>query len=157
ELGQDVDLMDLAEMSGDFLLPTAYKERPPKVQAMVDRFLAADGVVFVVPEYNGSYPGAVKLFIDMLPYPQGFDRRACAFVGLAAGEFRGLRAVEHLQQVAGYRMAHIYPRRCFIGRSYSQFDEDGRIKDPELDIRLKDQARGFVEFIERVGSPVEAE
>lgn len=147
EQGASVDVLDMEELTPEFLSPTAYKEPEPAVSAMVDRFLAADGVVFVVAEYNGSYPGILKLFVDMLPYPEGFDSRPCAFVGLAAGKFQGLRAVEHLQQVAGYRMAHIYPRRLFIGNSYSQFDGEGRLRDEELATRLHAMAGGFLGFI----------
>ena len=72
-LGHEVDLLDMAELPADALLPTAYKERPASVQALVDRFLASDGAVFVVAEYNGSYPGVLKLFVDMLPFPDGFN------------------------------------------------------------------------------------
>jgi NAD(P)H-dependent FMN reductase len=147
ELADSVDLLDLGQMGAEFLDAGAYKNPPPQVAALVDRFLASDGAVFLVPEYNGSYPGVLKLFIDMLPYPQGFEGRPCAFTGLSAGQFRGLRAVEHLQQVAGYRNAYIYPRRCFIGESYRQFDAESRLTDPELERRLRDQARGFVAFV----------
>ena len=145
-LSQQVDFLDMNELSADVLLPTAYKEKTPAVQSLVDRFLTSEGVVFVIPEYNGSYPGILKLFIDMLPFPEGLDSRPCAFVGLAAGHFKSLRAVEHFQQVAGYRNAYIYPRRVFIGDSYSQF-EDEKIKDAELVERLNVQAKGFVDFI----------
>src|SRR5690606_19539384 len=106
-----VDLLDMNELPPEILSPGAYKQPAESVRQLVERFLAADGVVFVVPEYNGSYPGVLKLFVDMLPYPQGFENRPCAFVGLAAGQFKSLRAVEHLQQVAGYRNAFVYPRR----------------------------------------------
>ena len=148
-LGSEVDFLDMNELPADALLPTAYKEKTPEVQAMVDRFVASDGAVFVVPEYNGSYPGILKLFVDMLPFPEGFDSRPCAFIGLAAGQFRSLRAVEHFQQVAGYRNAYLYPRRVFIGDSFSQF-EDGKLKDDELVQRLSKQAEGFVEFVKSV-------
>ncbi|TVR42520.1 MAG: NADPH-dependent oxidoreductase [Planctomycetota bacterium] len=151
KLEVSVDLMDLEQvLSPDFLAPTAYKQPSPAVTAAVDRFLAADGVVFVVPEYNGSYPGALKLFIDMLPYPAGFDNRPCAFIGLAAGRFASLRAVEHFQQVAGYRNALQFPRRVLISDSYQQFDANG-LKDPELAQRLAEQASGFVDFVKVVG------
>ena len=54
-LGADVDVIDLAEvLSADFVSPTAYKEPSAAIIAATDRFIAADGVVFVVPEYNGS-------------------------------------------------------------------------------------------------------
>ena len=148
--GQTVDVLDMNELPAEALLPTAYKEQPESVTKLVDRFLASDGVVFVVPEYNGSYPGVLKLFIDMLPYPAGFDSRPSAFVGIAAGQFKSLRAVEHFQQVAGYRNAYIYPRRIFIGDSFKQF-VDGKLADDELGKRLHKQAEGFLKFIESVG------
>ena len=146
KLDCSVDLLDMAELPAEALLPTAYKERPATVETLVDRFLKADGVSFVVPEYNGSYPGVLKLFIDMLPFPDGFDGRPCAFIGLAAGQFKGLRAVEHFQQVAAYRNAYLYPRRLFIGDSFKQFI-DGKLADDELSQRLCEQAEGFVQFV----------
>jgi NAD(P)H-dependent FMN reductase len=83
--------------------------------------------------------------------PEGFEGRPCAFIGLAAGQFKSLRAVEHFQQVAGYRNAHIYPRRIFIGDSFKQF-VDGKLADDELSTRLFGQADGFLEFVKRVSS-----
>lgn len=144
-----VDLLDMAELPTSILAETAYKEPAQEVKDLVDRFLKSDGAVFVVPEYNGSYPGVLKLFVDMLPYPEGFDSRPCAFIGLAAGQFKGLRAVEHFQGVAGYRNAHMFPRRLFIGDSYSQF-VDGKLSDDELTTRLKEQADGFADFVKRI-------
>jgi NAD(P)H-dependent FMN reductase len=144
-----VDLLDMGELPPEVLQPTAYKEQPANVAALVQRFLKADGVVFVIPEYNGSYPGVLKMFVDMLPFPEGFDSRPCAFVGLAAGQFKSLRAVEHFQQVAGYRNAFIFPRRLFIGDSFKQFI-DGKLADDALTERLQKQADGFLEFIGNV-------
>ena len=114
QLGHSVDLLDMQELPAEALQPTAYKEQDPKVAALVQRFLKSEGAVFIVPEYNGSYPGVLKLFVDMLPYPEGFESRPCAFIGLAAGQFKSLRAVEHFQQVSGYRNAYNFPRRLFL-------------------------------------------
>lgn len=147
----DVDLLDMAELPVAALHEDAYKEPADDVTALVNRFLRSDGVVFIVPEYNGSYPGVLKLFTDMLPYPEGFDSRPCAFIGLAAGQFHGLRAVEHYQGVAGYRNAYIYPRRLFIGDSYSKF-VDGKLGDDKLTERLHAQAEGFLQFVAAVKS-----
>ena len=67
ELQQEVDLLDMAELPAEILQPSVYKSQPESVRHLVERFLRADGAVFVVPEYNGSYPGVLKLFVDMLP------------------------------------------------------------------------------------------
>ena len=148
-LDTSVDLLDMAELPQSVLSGDSYKSPSPEVTEFVARFLKADGVVFVVPEYNGSFPGVLKLFVDMLPYPEGFDSRPCAFIGLAAGQFKGLRAVEHFQGVAGYRNAHMYPRRLFIGDSFSQF-VDGKLSDDELTDRLAKQATGFADFVKAI-------
>lgn len=150
-LGHEVDGLDMRELAPEALTPTAYGHRPPAVQALVDRFLASEGAVFVIPEYNGSYPGVLKLFIDMLPFPEGFEARPCAFIGLAAGQFKGLRAVEHFQQVAAYRNAHVLPRRLFIGDSFKAFI-DGKLADDELSQRLRDQASEFSSFVARLSN-----
>lgn len=149
--GQDVDVIDMQELPAEVLQPTAYKEQPENVAALVQRFLKADGAVFVVPEYNGSYPGVLKLFVDMFPFPEGFENRPCAFIGLAAGQFKSLRAVEHFQQVAGYRNAYTFPQRLFIGDSFKQF-VDGKLADDALSERLESQAEGFLKFIQSVKS-----
>ena len=151
QLGHEVDELDMEELPSEALAATAYKQKSPTIQALIDRFLASDGAVFVIPEYNGSYPGVLKLFVDMLPFPEGFDARPCAFLGLAAGQFHGLRAVEHFQGVAGYRNAYIYPRRLFIGDSYSKF-VDGKLSDDKLTDRLKQQADGFLKFVQSLKS-----
>lgn len=145
--GHTVDVLDCAEMGPAFIAPDAYKEPAAEVTTLVKRFMDSDGVVFVVPEYNGSYPGIVKLFIDMLPYPEGFESRPCMFVGVAAGQFAGLRAVEHLQQVAGYRNAHIYPRRTFISDSYKTIAADKGPLDGELAQRIQHNLMGFITYI----------
>lgn len=146
-----VDVLDMIELPVEILQPSAYQDPSPQVRSLVERFLAADGVVFVVPEYNGSFPGVLKLFVDMLPYPQGFDGRPCAFIGISAGQFMSLRAVEHFQQVAAYRNAHLFPRRLFIGDSFRQFI-DGKLSNDDLGKRLREQATGFIKFTQTIRS-----
>ncbi len=153
--GCSVDRMDLT-LGPAFLDPGAYKSPAPEIQAMVARFCKADGVVFIVPEYNGSFPGVLKLFIDMLPYPAGFDGRPCAYIGLAAGQFQGLRAVEHLQGVAGYRQAHNFPVRLFVGDVKSVFTPQGGFANPQLADRLAKQCDGFQRYVSSLKPPAKA-
>ena len=106
----------------------------------------------MVPEYNGSYPGALKYFIDMWKYPDSFENRCVAYVGIAAGMWGGLRPIEHLQGVMGYRNAHQFNQRVFINSLYSRWDSEQRqfrkLTEREFDINelLFKQAQDFVEF-----------
>ena len=73
--GCTVQVIDLADLPSELLSPTVYKEKPESFTAFHDPILNADGVVFVVPEYNGSFPGILKFYIDLWKYPDAFEGR----------------------------------------------------------------------------------
>ena len=52
-----------------------YGKDNPVLKAFNEPIINADGLIFVIPEYNGSYPGILKLFVDYLPFPEAFERR----------------------------------------------------------------------------------
>ena len=143
-------LLDLAELPSEIFAPTAYAAKPPSLARFTDAIRAADGLVVVTPEYNGSVPGILKYFIDMLPFPESFEQRPVCFVGLAAGIWGALRPVEQLQAIFGYRNAYIFPDRVFLPGISKLLDESGRLANPALEQRLASQAAGFVSFVERL-------
>lgn len=146
-LGEPVHVIDLAQLPPDSFQGSSYASKSPAVQAAGDAVLQSRGLVVVTPEYNGSFPGALKYFIDLLPFPAAFERRPVVFVGLAAGEWGGLRPVEQLQAIFSYRNAHIYPERVFIPGVYKVLGPDGRIHDERILARLTRQASGFLKFV----------
>lgn len=120
---------------------------PKEVRDFSRPLLLADGLVIVCPEYNGGYPGILKLFIDYLPFPESLDKKPVAFVGEANGAFGAMRAVEQLQQVAGYRNAHVFPERVFISRVNKNFDEEEGIRDDLQQELLDSQVTNFARFV----------
>jgi hypothetical protein len=56
--------------------------------------------------------------------------------------------VEQLQAVFTYRTAYVYPDRVFMPLVNNLLDGSGKLKDPELLLRLRAQAEGFVKFVE---------
>jgi len=147
-LGVPFQVLDLAELPAEIILPAVYAQKPEAFRKFSDAVLAADGLVVVTPEYNGSFPGVLKYFIDLLPFPESFERRPVCFVGLAAGMWGALRSVEQLQTIFGYRNAHIYPERVFLPGITKSLDEAGRFANPDLEKRLASQAAGFTKFVE---------
>ena len=139
-------LLSLTEMTPEIFDPSSYAKKPPKMAELQQRVLNARGLHIVTPEYNGSFPGVLKYFIDMLKFPESFERKPVAFVGEANGIWGGLRPVEQLQQVFGYRNAHIYPDRVFIPAVGQKLDADGNVTDPAINDRLAKQAAGFAAF-----------
>jgi NAD(P)H-dependent FMN reductase len=145
-LNVKVDLLDVAELNFNDVAGAAYKAPKGSFVAGVERATKAEGIVFVVPEYNGSFPGSLKMFIDYWKYPDTFEFRPVAFVGLGT-RWGGLRPVEHLQQVFGYRNAYVFPHRVFISNIHSAV-KDGKFVDPKINDLLKTQAGDFVKFIQ---------
>ncbi len=150
ELGVAVRTLDLAQLPPEIFSPASYAEKPASFQPFNDAVTSADGVILVSPEYNGGIPGVLKYFIDMLKFPESFERRPVCFVGVAAGIWGALRPIEQLQAIFGYRNAFIYPERVFLPRIDSLLTEAGGLKDPEVVDRLRSQATGFVDFVERL-------
>lgn len=149
-LGVNTHRLDLAELPPEIFSPTSYAEKPAAFKTFTDPILAADGLVIVTPEYNGSLPGILKYFIDMLPFPESFEQRPVCFVGLAAGIWGALRPVEQLQAIFGYRNAYVFPERVFIPGVGKVLDPAGRLTSPDLEKRLANQAAGFVSFVEKL-------
>jgi len=150
ELKVPLRVMDLAQMPQEIFSPASYAEKPKSFLPFAGGVLKSSGLHVVTPEYNGSVPGVLKYFIDMLKFPESFERRPVCFTGLAAGIWGALRPVEQLQAIFGYRNAYIYPERVFLPQITNLLDANGRLNDAELLGRLKKQAEGFVSFVESV-------
>jgi NAD(P)H-dependent FMN reductase len=151
ECGEEVTLVDLSRLPPELFSPSSYATRPAGFRPFQDAVLEASGIVTVVPEYNGSYPGVLKYFIDMLQFPESLVGKPAAFVGLSSGRWGGLRAVEQLSMVFQYRNAHLYGRRVFLPAIGTLLDEDDRLCDPDALDRLDGAARGFVDFCRSLG------
>ncbi len=146
KIAADVEIIDLANMPLNELSTASYGgELPPGIKKEIDKVDAADGLVIVTPEYNGSMPGVLKYFIDYWSYPRSFESRPVAFIGLGF-RWGGLRPVEHLQQIFGYRNAYIFPERIFL-TNISNVLVDGKITDETVAKLMEKQTAGFVKFI----------
>src|SRR5581483_2434743 len=97
ELEVPLHVLDLAQLPPEIFHPSSYAEKPQAFHPFADAVLKAAGLHVVTPEYNGGMPGVLKYFIDMLKFPESFERRPVCFVGLAAGIWGALRPVEQFQ------------------------------------------------------------
>lgn len=152
ELQVPTELVDLAQLATHGLVGGNYfKGAQGEIKDTVDKMTKAEGIVFIVPEYNGSYPGILKLFIDYWKYPETFEGRPCCFIGLGI-RFGGARAVEHLQQVLGFRNGFVFNQKVFIANVGQALSQDGELTDPLIKDLLKFQARDFSKFIKALKS-----
>lgn len=149
--GEEVEIIDLCKLPLNELTGAEYSEEKPAVlKEMNAKVDASDGLIVIAPEYNGSMPGILKLFIDHMSFPQAFENRPVCFIGLG-GRFGGLRPVEHLQQVFGYRNAFIFPVRVFLINVWNIL-KDGKITEEITADLIIEQVTGFQKFTKALKS-----
>ena len=128
---------------------------PVPVQTLADAIRAADGVIFVSPEYNYSIPGGLKNAIDWvsrLPN-QPFANKPVMMISAAAGILGGGRMQYDLRRCMIFLDALTMNKpEVFIGGAMQKFDEkSGQLKDEQAVGFIKQQLAAFAKFIEQHG------
>jgi NAD(P)H-dependent FMN reductase len=141
----DVEVLDLRDWPlpmfgehlgtiGDFRDPT-YSD--PIVKRWNQKIKEADAYLVVTPEYNHSIPGVLKNAIDSVFVSFAFRNKPLAAVGYSGGIAGGVRAIEHLAQVA--IEAELVPLRTavIIPQVLEAFNVSGKPVNPVTDISLR--------------------
>lgn len=118
----DIDLVDLAEARLPEILTDHDETIPPQVRALAPRLAAADGFVVVTPEYNRSFPAALKTAIDW--YHEEWQAKPVAFVSYGR-ESGGLHAAAALRQVFAELHAVAIRDGISLPNYWDQFAADG--------------------------------
>jgi NAD(P)H-dependent FMN reductase len=59
---------------------------------------STDGFLFIIPEYNWSFPGEFKLLLDSAS-PENYTKRAAGLVTVSTGEYGGARVATSILPV----------------------------------------------------------
>jgi len=121
EKGQICQIIDLVDLPQDFIFSALFENtgEHPVFNEIQKKINESEKFVFVVPEYNGSFPGVLKAFLDGLEFPGSLQGKTGALVGLASGHMGGALALSHLTDVLHYMgmlVLPIKPRLPRIGK-----------------------------------------
>jgi len=118
---------------GDFANPT-YSE--PIVRRCNRKIKRADAYLVITPEYNHSVPAVLKNAIDSVFVSFAFRNKPMSVVGYSGGIAGGVRAIEHLAQIA--IEAEMVPMRTvtIFPQVFEAFDDDQRPKNPVTELSL---------------------
>jgi NAD(P)H-dependent FMN reductase len=116
----------------------------PVVKAWNRKIKEGGAYVFITPEYNHSVPAVLKNAIDSVWASFAFRNKPVAAVGYSGGIGAGIRAIEHLAQVAIEAEAVPLRNTVVIPFVTEAFDAAGQPADPvtraSLDVLLDDLA-----------------
>lgn len=102
--------------------------------------------VFIVPEYNGSFPGVLKAFIDGLEYPGTFKNKKAALVGVSSGVQGAGLALSHLTDILNYCGTHVLALKPKLSRIEANLDEHYSLTNQSYKDLLSKQAEMLVKF-----------
>ncbi|HEV7346716.1 NAD(P)H-dependent oxidoreductase [Telluribacter sp.] len=140
-------VLDLHELPADFTVSALYGNNGKnsefnQLRQLIDQ---AHKFVFIVPEYNGSYPGVLKAFIDGLPYPNSFANKKAALVGLSSNMQGASSALSHMTDIFSYLGMHTLALRVKLGQIRTYFS-DGVFTNELYNELLDMQARQLISF-----------
>jgi len=128
---------------------------PAPVQKLADAVRAADGVIFVSPEYNYSIPGGLKNAIDWVSRVpnQPFVGKPVAIISATGGILGGGRMQYDLRRCMIFLDALTMNKpEVFIGGAAQKFDDKtGQLKDEQAVGFIKQQLAAFAKFIGQHG------
>jgi len=105
------------------------------LQAVIKK---SKSVVFVSPEYDGSYSAVTKILIEHLGYPSALSGKFISIIGVAAGRIGADRAIDHLRGVLIHIGAFVLPNCLSIAEVHKFFSENGTVD------------QGFLERVENL-------
>ncbi len=123
--GVEVEVLDLLEYNFPVMEERLgiHPNPPARLAEFGQKLNDADAIVIVSPEYNGSYPGALKNVLDY--FGKEFKRKPIGIVTDSSGDFAGISASYQLQLFAT-RMGGIpSPVKLMVGQVQDAFQEDG--------------------------------
>jgi len=124
---------------------------PADAKAAKDIVDAADGVLFVTPEFNRSIPGALKNAIDWVSRPWGtnsFNGKPTGIVGASSGPVGTAVAQSDLRHISGFLNVKLMGQpELYLSNSASRFDDNGQIVDESRDF-LKTYIDAFAAWVE---------
>jgi len=149
---EEVRFFSLEDLPDDILHIDMYdpEQQSSALRAIQEQYLIAPNKLFIVsPEYNGSYPGVLKLFLDacsVYAYKESFQGgKKAALVGVAAGRAGNLRGLEHLTGVLNYLQITVMPQQLPISGIGGQLDESGQLLAASQNA-LEEQLERFLAF-----------
>jgi chromate reductase len=132
------------------------RDTPASWSRFRDRIKAADGVLFITPEYNRSVPGALKNALDVgsRPYGQSAWRdKPGGVISSSPGALGGIAANHHLRQCLVALSVPVMPQpEVYVGGVGSLFDEGGSIANPGTRKFLSEFLESFRIWSERNGN-----
>ena len=145
EEGIESQIFSLESLSKDFMFSEMYQNHSDVFNNMVVQYMhKADKIIFIIPEYHGSYPGVLKVFLDAISADDIMDKKTM-LIGVASGHAGGIRPIGHLTDVLHHLRAEVFSRKPKLSYIDKLIDSEGGFNEKTMQ-NIKTQINLFLEF-----------
>ncbi len=126
---------------------------PESVRRLKSEINAAQGLLFITPEYNRSIPGVLKNAIDQASRPYGqsaWAGKPAGILGVSSGAIGTAAAQQHLRNVLAYLdVPTLGQPEAFLHGKEGFFDDAGNIANAETRKFLQGWMDRYVVWIKK--------
>lgn len=127
-----VSFLSLEELPPDFAFQDLWIEKSPAMNSIIaERIAPATKFIFVIPEYNGGFPGVLKTFIDCVP-PRLFAGKKAGLVGVATGKAGALRPMDQFTNVLNYLKVSVLYAKPKLSEIDKAMSAEGVVTDERV-------------------------
>jgi chromate reductase len=146
QMGEKASVFSLASLPADFFTAGVYGKPPQSFEQVMNTVIVpADKLLFVIPEYNGSFPGILKHFMDMV-HPSAWAGKRAALVGVATGRSGNLRGLDHFTGVLHYLKVHVHHMKPLLSSIHLHLDEHKDVVNAEYKALMNQQVMELLQF-----------
>jgi len=142
----EASLLSLSQLPPNLIETDLYGKRSPEFEPIQDIVTHTQKFLFVIPEYNGSFPGVLKVFIDACSFPQSFYEKKAALVGLSSGKYGNIRGIDHFTGICNYLHLHVMPLKIHIPSIHKELDAQGNLFNEDTLRFTNEQIDKFIRF-----------
>jgi len=146
ELGAEAGILSLSDLPPNLIETDLYGARSKAFEPIQDIVTKTDKFIFIIPEYNGSYPGILKVFIDACSFPESFYEKKAALVGISSGRYGNIRGVDHFTGVCHYIHLHVMSLKIHIPSVHKELDQNGSFFKEDTIKYTDEQMQKFISF-----------
>lgn len=111
-----------------------------------DVLIPTEKFIIVMPEYNGSFPGILKLLFDITDIRKCWWHKKALLVGVADGRGGNLRGIEHMTNILHYLKMNVHYNKLPLSKINNEMDEKGVFTNALTIQSIEEQVKSFEEY-----------
>lgn len=111
-----------------------------------EKIIPANNYIFISPEYNGSFPGVLKMLFDTAKSHSLWWHKKAMLTGVSTGRAGNLRGMDHLADVLNHLKVMVYHNKLPISQVDKLMDEEGHFTDTNTLKAIDQQIDEFLKW-----------